>query len=126
MTLVIGCPYQSQLRCACGSGACDIGSHGGRIIGGQAVQNLMQNLEGERFLTDTGDVDVGIALLAWQTCEVPIRRQTLHGRADRAIRVSARQVQLPMHVTGRCATQPPEYGEDLCPQWTQDGREPGW
>ena len=125
MALVIGCPYQSQMRCARRVVACDICSHRGRIIGGQAVQNLMQNLEGERFLTDTGDVDVGIALLAWQTCEVPIRRQTLHGRADRAIRVSARQVQLPMHVTGRCATQPPERGENLCPQWTEDGREPG-
>ena len=125
MTLVIGCPYQSQLRCACGSGACDIGSHGGRIIGGQAVQNLMQHLERERFLTDTGDVEIGIAILAWQTRQVTIRRQTLHGRADRAVRVSAWEIQLPMHVTGRRATQPPQRGEDLRPQWTQDGREPG-
>jgi len=85
----------------------------------------MQDLERERFLTDTRDVDVGIALLARQTGEVTIGRQTLHGPADRVIRVSVREVKLPIHVTGRSATHPPERGEDLRPQWTQDGREPG-
>ena len=85
----------------------------------------MENLERKGFLTDTRDVDVGIALLAWQTREVTIRRQTLHGLADRAIRISVREVQLPIHVTRRRATQPPERGKDLRPQWTQNGREPG-
>src|SRR3954447_14311905 len=102
LALVIGCPYQSQLRCARRVVACDIGSHCGRVIGSQAVQNVMQHLEGERFLTDTGNVDRGIALFVGQTREVPFRRQTLHGRANRAIGVSARQIQLPMHITGRC------------------------
>ena len=113
--LLIGCPYQSQMRCARRVVAGNICSHCGRIVGGQAVQNVIQNLAGERFLTDAGDVDVGIALLIWQTHEVTISLQTQHGRANRAIRVLARQVQLPMHVTRRCATQPPECGKNLCP-----------
>ena len=92
MALVIGCPYQAQIRCARRVVVCDICSHRSWIIGGQAVQNLMQNLERERFLADTGDVDVGIALLAGKTCEVTIRRQALHGRVDRAICVSAREI----------------------------------
>ena len=88
--MLIGRPYQSQSWHARRVVARDICSHRARIIGCQAVQYLMQNLEGKRFLANTGDIHVGIALLAREAGKVTIRRETLHGRANRAIRVLAR------------------------------------
>jgi hypothetical protein len=45
----------------------------------------MQNLEGERVLTDTGDVDVGIALLAGRGLEQPTAGRSLTSSFVRAI-----------------------------------------
>src|SRR6476469_9662136 len=75
LAMLIGRPYQSQPWHARRVVARDIGSHRARIIGCQAVQYLMQNLEGKRFLANTGDIHVGIALLAREAREVTIRRQ---------------------------------------------------